>query len=127
MEDGTEFWIVRNSWVRFDETIAMRSFVQLKHPVQELCLTWIAHGHVLSKRTASLFLIFLVSARSRRASFIRIHRLRQGEPYGERGLFRIVTSAFDNGNGNEYNLGLETVRHTIAYSPKHTCVTMCLC
>ncbi len=34
----------------------------------------------------------------------------QGEPYGERGLFRIVTSAFENGNGNDYNLGLESVR-----------------
>lgn len=30
-----------------------------------------------------------------------------GEPWGESGYFRIVTSAFDNGTGDKYNLGLE--------------------
>ncbi|KAH0619204.1 hypothetical protein JD844_019001 [Phrynosoma platyrhinos] len=30
-----------------------------------------------------------------------------GEPWGERGWFRIVTSAYKNGRGNYYNLGLE--------------------
>lgn len=30
-----------------------------------------------------------------------------GEPYGEKGIFRIVTSAYKNGKGDEYNLGLE--------------------
>lgn len=31
-----------------------------------------------------------------------------GEPYGERGFMRVVTSAFRNGTGDSYNLGLET-------------------
>ena len=46
----------------------------------------------------------------------------QGEPYGERGLFRIVTSAFENGNGNDYNLGLETVRtHQLPPNIRYCC------
>jgi cathepsin X len=31
-----------------------------------------------------------------------------GEPWGELGFLRIVTSAFDDGNGDLYNLALET-------------------
>eukprot|EP00878_Enallax_costatus_P022790 GHUV01024201.1.p1 GENE.GHUV01024201.1~~GHUV01024201.1.p1 ORF type:complete len:156 (+),score=36.47 GHUV01024201.1:1207-1674(+) len=31
-----------------------------------------------------------------------------GEPWGESGFFRIVTSAFNNGRGDKYNLGIET-------------------
>lgn len=31
-----------------------------------------------------------------------------GEPWGEDGFFRIVTSAFKKGHGNKYNLGIET-------------------
>lgn len=31
-----------------------------------------------------------------------------GEPYGEKGIFRIVTSAYKGGKGDEYNLGLES-------------------
>lgn len=31
-----------------------------------------------------------------------------GEPWGETGFFRIVTSAFRDGQGDDYNLGLET-------------------
>merc|ERR1712212_28184 len=30
-----------------------------------------------------------------------------GEPWGERGFFRIVTSQYANGNGHEWNLGIE--------------------
>lgn len=30
-----------------------------------------------------------------------------GEPYGERGFFRIVTSAYKGGQGNKYNLAIE--------------------
>ncbi|XP_067324313.1 cathepsin Z-like [Anolis sagrei] len=30
-----------------------------------------------------------------------------GEPWGERGWFRIVTSAYKNGKGNDFNLGVE--------------------
>jgi len=30
-----------------------------------------------------------------------------GEPWGEKGWFRIVTSLFKNGQGNKYNLGIE--------------------
>lgn len=32
----------------------------------------------------------------------------RGEPWGESGFFRIVTSAFQGGEGNRYNLGIET-------------------
>lgn len=31
-----------------------------------------------------------------------------GEPWGENGFFRIVTSAFKDGQGDKYNLGLES-------------------
>lgn len=31
-----------------------------------------------------------------------------GEPWGERGMFRIVTSAYRGGRGNDYNLALES-------------------
>ena len=31
-----------------------------------------------------------------------------GEPWGERGMFRIVTSAYKGGAGNDYNLALES-------------------
>ena len=30
-----------------------------------------------------------------------------GEPYGEKGMFRIVTSNYKDGSGADYNLGLE--------------------
>lgn len=30
-----------------------------------------------------------------------------GEPWGEKGFFKIVTSAYDNGNGHHWNLGIE--------------------
>lgn len=31
-----------------------------------------------------------------------------GEPWGEKGMFRIVTSAYKGGRGNDYNLALES-------------------
>ncbi len=31
-----------------------------------------------------------------------------GEPWGEKGFFRIVTSAYKGGRGNDYNLALES-------------------
>jgi hypothetical protein len=34
--------------------------------------------------------------------------LLQGEPWGESGFFRLVTSAFKDGTGDKYNLGIET-------------------
>jgi hypothetical protein len=34
--------------------------------------------------------------------------LLQGEPWGESGFFRLVTSAFQDGTGDKYNLGIET-------------------
>lgn len=34
--------------------------------------------------------------------------MRRGEPWGETGFFRVVTSRYENGNGAMYNLGIET-------------------
>ena len=39
---------------------------------------------------------------------MQIVRNSWGEPFGESGYFRIVTSAFQDGNGDYYNLAIES-------------------
>jgi cathepsin X len=34
--------------------------------------------------------------------------LQWGEPWGEKGFMRLVTSAFADGHGNDYNLAIES-------------------
>lgn len=48
----------------------------------------------------------MARTRARRAACLGLAC--RGEPWGEEGFFRIVTSAYDGGRGADYNLALET-------------------